>query len=340
MSFSASFAVVDRAGRGARAAIVAALAPLLLGAQARPQPGRAAPAAPPAAPPVIMIGVIGDMPYQAMGGARYEETEREYRAVLDTLAARPLAAIVHVGDFTGATCTDSLYARRRREFDALPHPVIYTPGDNEWTDCARDGKDPAERLAALRRTFFAGGRSMGRRTIGLERQSPAYPENARWRMGDVLFATVHVVGSNDNAGRKDDTPPAEYAPRRAADLAWIRDAFAIARRDGLRGVALFMQANPELEGPAGRRQGRDVYVDLKRAIQVEAAAFGKPVVLVHGDSHYFRIDKPFTDPRTGRQLVNVTRVETFGNPNHHAVLLTIDPANPNLFRAEPILVTP
>ncbi len=41
-----------------------------------------------------------------------------------------------------------------------PAPVdalVYTPGDNEWTDCHRsnNGKyDPLERLAALRNGFF------------------------------------------------------------------------------------------------------------------------------------------------------------------------------------------
>jgi len=41
-------------------------------------------------------------------------------------------------------------------------------------------------------------------------------------------------------------------------------------------------------------------------------AFRRPVAYVHGDSHYFRVDKPFQDS-LGRRLENFTRVETFGN---------------------------
>jgi hypothetical protein len=41
-------------------------------------------------------------------------------------------------------------------------------------------------------------------------------------------------------------------------------------------------------------------------------AFKKPVVLVHGDSQYFRIDKPLVDSQ-GRRLKNFTRLETFGD---------------------------
>jgi len=36
------------------------------------------------------------------------------------------------------------------------------------------------------------------------------------------------------------------------------------------------------------------------------------VAYVHGDSHYFRVDKPFLDAK-GRRLENFTRVETFGD---------------------------
>ena len=41
-------------------------------------------------------------------------------------------------------------------------------------------------------------------------------------------------------------------------------------------------------------------------------AFRKPVAYVHGDSHYFRTDRPFLDS-LGRRLENFTRVETFGD---------------------------
>ena len=36
-------------------------------------------------------------------------------------------------------------------------PLVYTPGDNEWTDCHRTsngGYTPTERLDVIRTTFF------------------------------------------------------------------------------------------------------------------------------------------------------------------------------------------
>jgi hypothetical protein len=59
-------------------------------------------------------------------------------------------------------------------------------------------------------------------------------------------------------------------------------------------------------------------------------------VLVHGDSHYFRIDHPLQDP-LGRRLENFTRVETFGdnqaNGNNDVqwVKALIDPQSRDVF---------
>ena len=60
-------------------------------------------------------------------------------------------------------------------------------------------------------------------------------------------------------------------------------------------------------------------------------------MLVHGDGHYFKIDKPINGPTDG-VLVNFTRVETFGARNTHWVRARIDPADANLFEFEQRIV--
>jgi len=59
------------------------------------------------------------------------------------------------------------------------------------------------------------------------------------------------------------------------------------------------------------------------------------VVLVHGDSHFFRTDKPLPARVAGApirpSIENFTRVETFGSPNHHWVEVSVDPNDPNVF---------
>jgi hypothetical protein len=77
------------------------------------------------------------------------------------------------------------------------------------------------------------------------------------------------------------------------------------------------------------------------AIRDRAIAFGKPVVVAHGDSHYFRVDKPLVAPTAGgpsRRLENFTRAETFGDADVHWVRVTVDPDSPGVFHFEPVVV--
>jgi hypothetical protein len=94
---------------------------------------------------------------------------------------------------------------------------------------------------------------------------------------------------------------------------------------------LVIQANP-FEQDAAEPRG---FSDFKRALEEEVVAFGRPVVLVHGDSHQFRIDKPVISER--RPLA-FTRVETFGNPNVHWVRATVGPRDEEIFSFEAEIV--
>jgi hypothetical protein len=62
----------------------------------------------------------------------------------------------------------------------------------------------------------------------------------------------------------------------------------------------------------------DGFQDFLVALRQEVSAFGKPVAYVHGDSHYFRIDKPFLDSK-GQRIANFTRVETFGDHQENGI---------------------
>jgi hypothetical protein len=73
------------------------------------------------------------------------------------------------------------------------------------------------------------------------------------------------------------------------------------------------------------------------ALRDESMGFPGQVALVHGDSHYFKIDKPLNGANGG-VLANFIRVETFGARNTHWVSATIDPGNPSLFVFEPRIV--
>lgn len=130
------------------------------------------------------FALIGDQQYDA-------ESDAKFPRLMADIDRADADFVVHLGDFkAGVTmpCEDELYRSRRRLCDASRHPFVYTPGDNDWTDCHNakaGGYVPEERL--------------------------------------------------------------EYRDRMRANLAWMRKAFALAKRDNAAGVAIFTQANPRFE---------------------------------------------------------------------------------------------
>ncbi|MGZ5234614.1 MAG: hypothetical protein ACXWC3_31790, partial [Burkholderiales bacterium] len=120
---------------------------------------------------------------------------------------------------------------------------------------------------------------------------------------------------------------------------WLTEGFEYAKRVGAAGVMIVLQAdlnfNNEQHLPDTRSW--DAFPDYVNALRDAALAFPGQVVLVHGDSHYFKLDKPLNNP-AGGVLANFTRVETFGSRNTHWVRATIDLNDPNLFEFQPRIV--
>jgi hypothetical protein len=316
---------------------------LLLGVLAPPVAG--APQGPGA------FAFLGDIPYDDLEVARLER-------VIDQVNGDPgIEFVVHAGDIKSGSspCDDHTLQARHAQLQRLLPALIYTPGDNEWTDCHRVAAGrfhPLERLARLRQIFFPRPRiSGGGRPIALDTQADvaehsAHVENARWERGQVVFATVHVVGSHnglmpwsgiDSADRWRQPRPdrvAEVRERERAAVAWLETTFAEARRREARGVFIAMQANPGLElapSDPGRRGFEGVLATLRRLV----AGFGRPVVLAHGDTHRFRVDRPAPFAGDEPAPPNLTRLEGFGSPWVSWVRVTFDAGTPGVFAFEP-----
>lgn len=275
------------------------------------------------------FGLIGDTPYS-------DRERAELPLMLSVIADSQVEFIAHIGDFKhGATrCDDSLFEDRHRLFNNSRVPFVFVPGDNEWTDCERISNgayDPLERLNKLRHLFWPDGFSLGMQKLPLERQPGSYPEHARFRLGPVLFVTFNLPGGNNNFGLTSE-PSAEFQARNPAVLAWLADSFALARREGLAGIALLHQANPGFKHYAQglAHQGYRAFLEQ---LQIETMNFAGQVVVVHGDTHISRIDHPLRDNQ-GNPLANFTRVETFGYPVMGWTRGTIDTGAATLFRFE------
>jgi len=287
------------------------------------------------------IGLWGDLPYSDI------QAQVGVPNLIADMNAQKLAFTVHDGDLkagnatlnsaTPTTCADDLYKQALGFFNDLKAPAMLTPGDNDWTDCDRPSNgsyNSRDRLDYERQVFFSTPYSLGQRQLRQEVQTDpsclgvngAVPcvENRRWTVGRVTYMTLNIQGSCNNLC---DTAPdsAEYAARNAANIAWMQKTFKKAKDSNSAAVMIIAQGNPGWDLTDGTRaplrdpktlaetDGQpDGYKDFLIALRVKVIDFRKPVAYVHGDSHYYRVDKPFLDSQ-GRRLENFTRVETFGD---------------------------
>lgn len=284
----------------------------------------------------MRFGVFGDGPYNT------DEAER-YRQVLGEINSAQPDWLIHVGDLIGARCSDEVLRARHTELAGLQTAVVYIPGDNEWTDCYREsrgGYQPLERLQALRTLFFATpGQTLGTRPFGVTTQASdslfaEFVEHVSWRRGRVLFATLHLIGSDNGTEKyKGRTAADDSAATRRTDaaLAWMTRAFAEATRDSLRAVVLAIHGDPGFGQSDGSRRG---YASFVATLQAEVPRFGGEVVVIHGDTHEFRVDHPMRGP-DGATVERLTRIETYGSPDIGWVMVDIDTTTGALVKVTP-----
>ena len=315
------------------------------------------------------------------GDAMYSAADISKLAALTAdINASKVAFSIYDGDIkSGSTqCTNGVFGAAIDLFNAFEAPMIYVPGDNEWTDCHRTnngGYNNLERLAFLRQTMFATPDSFGQHTLPLEHQGPLggeYAENTRWSYGDVVFVTLNVPGSNNNkvngadcANKSVRTPTdcaadnVEYLARDAANIEFLRGTFALAKTNGALGLVVVMQADPSFDLPETEdvnertcvrvpngqclpapadptRAGYDGYTAFLAALAAETSDFPGHVLLVHGDTHFFKVDQPLIDQ--AHLLPNLTRVQTYGSPNINWVQVTVEPKDRALFTFQPMIV--
>jgi hypothetical protein len=188
--------------------------------------------------PVSTLAVYGDAPY---GTTPTDHTQTDLTpGFIAAVNADPLVDLVlHVGDIHSGKqfCTE---AYDRTIFDlwkAFARPLIYTPGDNEWTDCHKaaegggiynastgqidyilgsDGApadyakgDPIANLELVRSIFFpVAGAALGgghklllSQKVAYDRRFPSdarYLENVIFIQSRVLFVTINLPGGSNN----------------------------------------------------------------------------------------------------------------------------------------------
>ena len=293
------------------------------------------------------LAFIGDMPYGAAMEPRFE------RLVAEINRDNDVDFVMHAGDIKAGSepCSDALIRRRFEMYQTFRRAFVYTPGDNEWTDCHRfnnGSHNPLDRLAFVRGLFFPQiGQTTGGQIRPVASQAGGaafseFVENVMFIKQDVMFATLHVVGSNNGIAPWNSQPNPfdpgdtcatpridriqEFNRRKAAALDWLEQIFDAA--DGTRALFLMIQANPDNPPAAGCPNG---FTEIMNALASHAAEYGKPVMLAHGDDHFFFIDQPLPN-------LLFSRVQTYGEFLVHWLKVHVDPKSSGVFSIEQKIV--
>lgn len=323
----------------------------------------------------ITIAVIGDWPYNKL-------LLDSAHLLVDSVNADPaVSRLIHVGDIHAGSmpCTSAdilppipqsnpgYNQKIYFQFQQFTKPVIYTPGDNEWTDCQKTKQfksgAPLNELASLRSQFFAKpGLTLGKEVKVLSQSQyfdPAYPadaqfvENVMWKQGKVVFATLNVPGSNNDtlpwAGTfaNQAAQDKEVAERTSADFRWLEATFAKAKNEHAKAVVIGIQA--DMWDPAAITATSNElsnYTPIVQKLADLVEDFGGPVLLLNGDSHVYGADQPLANSSSAtgsihhtQAVPNLTRITVQGSTTAPAewLRLTIDPRKPQPFSWENVV---
>jgi hypothetical protein len=293
------------------------------------------------------IAVIADVPYGDHELAAFQD-------VIDELNSDDkVRLVIHLGDIKNgrSSCSDEWFELVAELFDTFEDPLVYSIGDNEWTDCHRennDSWDPVERLSALRDLFFGSpGVTLGGRSKAVYAQV-GYPENQLWFESGVAFSALHVVGSNNNyrpgtcypvgsagcpTGNEAETAAQAAArtdeadARVAANAIWLAETFDLADEQDAVGIALFIQADMWFREDTW---GFDSFKDTLTAL---AAGFDGPIMLINGDSHNFAVN---LRPELGDNVTQIT-VDATIEDDVEWLRLTVDPREEAVFGWERVI---
>jgi hypothetical protein len=287
---------------------------------------------------------LGDLPYGS------DETAGvKYRQLITQINALNPEFSIHVGDFKAgnAHCSDEEFERQRKHFDLFKGALIYTPGDNDWTDCGRKSNgsyDPLERLAKLRGQFFKPDTSLGQAPLPLVTQAktvPAYStyiENQRWQFANTLFTTVHIVGSDNRFAPNNAEAEKEFLARDQANIAWMKETFRLAANQKLQTLVFAFQADVirgmSRSGTWAEKTG--FHASIEKTLLPLAKEFQGSILVVHGDSHNFEFEQTFM--LESQILKNVYRLEVPGAKTTGAVSVTIEEGNSIPFSVKTIIV--
>ncbi|MFC3034695.1 hypothetical protein ACFOEE_19505 [Pseudoalteromonas fenneropenaei] len=245
----------------------------------------------------VQFLAYGDMPYSSVDRDLISAPDGAlYKAAQIT----PHQFVVHVGDIKAGvqSCSDALLRDNYQVISSLStKPFIYTPGDNDWTDCDRvtllQTFDELERLQFVRENFATQTPALA----NFKRQANQ-PENQSWQLDDVQFVTLHVVATNN--GRRqilqsdEKTALSQVDSRDQLNFAWLDQHLP---KKGPKAAVIMMQADiyvkAKHDGACTDKEQKkcDGLLAYRKQMDKLAKKRNYPILLVHGDTPAYCFSK-------------------------------------------------
>lgn len=238
----------------------------------------------------ISFTAIGDVPYNN------EQRDGLIAIISKHNALDPSEFVIHVGDIKpGALeCNESIYEDVSGILKMMEAPTFIVLGDNEYNDCT----DPKQGLEYWNKYFLHFNENwVFEPTVTYQ---PGRTENFSWIDHKVLFIGINLVGSQVRDSL-------EWNNRLTQNGLWIKK-LSEEQVNNVEAMVVFGHANILEAGP-------DKFKPFTDLFRTAALSFGKPVLMVQGDGHFWIKNKPWPEQ-------NITRIQIDGGDT--AVKITVD----------------
>jgi hypothetical protein len=213
---------------------------------------------------------------------------------------------MHLGDFKSGSksCTDDLLKEHKALLAQIyPGKIIYTPGDNDWTDCDRSSLlysfNELERLDFLIKLMFKTPPLLTKKLPSIIRQETQI-ENKLWINDRLAISTLHIVGTSNGRANIDkskrENAIKKVDERDKNNLTWLKDIEEKAK--DFDAIIIGFQADiyqqSVLESGSCDNSSLtacDAFAVYRQAFKDLAKRINKPILISHGDTGEFCFEK-------------------------------------------------
>jgi hypothetical protein len=249
------------------------------------------------------IVVLADTPYSDKEKEMLQGPNGTIYRLINNL--KP-SVVMHLGDLKsgGKSCTDDLLRKHKALLVQIyPGKLIYTPGDNDWTDCDRISLpysfDELERLDFLITLMFETPPLLTK-NLPLIINQETQIENKLWINDRLAISTLHIVGTSNgrvNIGKSNQKDAIKTVNKRdEKNLSWLKSIEDNSKE--FDALIIGFQADIYQQSVVDAStcddtlvKGCDAFSFYRQAFRDLAQRINKPVLISHGDTGAFCFEK-------------------------------------------------